>query len=362
MSKVKVSVVVPIYNAAEHLEKCVRSLQAQTMQEKEIILVNDGSTDNSLAICKMLAERDRSITVIDQKNCGVSVARNVGIKQAKGEYIGFVDADDWVEPNMYGDMHNRITKNEADVCICNYVIETPLRTSPVYLPITNKVLTEGEITETLVANLLSPPTLNSGESTIMGSACRLLIKRNLIVENGIFFPEGIWYKEDLIFCIKLFLKSKKIAHSSENHYHYVMRKGSATDTISEDLSPLFDSVYRKLEAIVADYHAMPILRERLDLRYVRDKIELISKEVKVQNKSVREKIKKIRSLCYDQKMKEILIHTNTKGYTIRRKMVLWALLNERAEFLFMYYKVLSLILAKRKRRFKNIQKNYEISK
>ena len=104
---VKVSVIIPVYNCEKYIEECIESLINQTLQECEFIFVNDGSKDKSEEIIKKYADKDERITLINQKNSGVSVARNVGIKKAVGEYIGFVDADDYVDSNYYEKLYNR---------------------------------------------------------------------------------------------------------------------------------------------------------------------------------------------------------------------------------------------------------------
>ena len=102
-----VSIIVPIYNAQNYLNRCLDSLLAQTLEDIEIILINDGSKDDSLAICRAYEEKDSRIIVIDQKNAGVSAARNAGLDRASGQYVGFVDPDDWVEPDMYALMYEK---------------------------------------------------------------------------------------------------------------------------------------------------------------------------------------------------------------------------------------------------------------
>src|SRR5690625_1641691 len=97
----KVSIIIPIYNVENYLEKCLNSVINQTLNEIEIILINDGSPDESLNICKIYQNKDKRIKIINQKNHGVSHARNQGIKIATGQYIGFIDPDDWVEPFMF---------------------------------------------------------------------------------------------------------------------------------------------------------------------------------------------------------------------------------------------------------------------
>ena len=111
----KVSVIVPAYNIAPYIERCVQSLCEQTLESIEIIVVDDGSTDGTQGLCKSLASHDSRIKVITQENQGVSAARNAGIKAARGKYIGFVDGDDFVRPNMYESMLDNSIKHDADV-------------------------------------------------------------------------------------------------------------------------------------------------------------------------------------------------------------------------------------------------------
>lgn len=116
-----ISVIVPIYNAEKYLNKCLESIIGQTYKNLEIILVDDGSSDNSPTICDAWAQIDSRIRVIHKKNGGVSSARNAGIDLAQGDYIGFVDADDWIEPNMYEVLINNAEKFSADKSSCGYV-------------------------------------------------------------------------------------------------------------------------------------------------------------------------------------------------------------------------------------------------
>ena len=119
MSFIKVSIIIPVYNAEKYIDRCIHSLINQTLREIEIIIVNDGSTDASLKIVSSLAIKDERIKIIDKRNGGVGAARNSGIKAAKGEFIGFVDADDWAETNMYETLYNKIKETESDFAICN---------------------------------------------------------------------------------------------------------------------------------------------------------------------------------------------------------------------------------------------------
>ena len=113
-----ISVIIPVYNAAKYLPRCVKSVQAQTHKNLEIILVDDGSKDNSPQLCDAFAAQDPRVKVFHKPNGGVSSARNVGLDNARGEYIGFVDADDEVHPQMYEILLTHLTQHKAGVAAC----------------------------------------------------------------------------------------------------------------------------------------------------------------------------------------------------------------------------------------------------
>lgn len=118
---IKVSIIVPVYNVEKYLEKCLDSLINQTLKDIEIICVNDGSTDTSQKILEKYSKKDNRITIINQENAGLSVARNSGIDIAKGEYIGFVDSDDWVDLNFYEKLYNSAIENDADIAVSSII-------------------------------------------------------------------------------------------------------------------------------------------------------------------------------------------------------------------------------------------------
>ena len=118
-----ISVIIPIYNTGKYLERCIDSILKQTYKELQVILVNDGSTDNSLSIMKEYMKQDPRIFIIDRPHEGVSAARNAGLKEATGEYISFIDSDDWIEPDMYKIIHDILLENNADRVSCEWIEE-----------------------------------------------------------------------------------------------------------------------------------------------------------------------------------------------------------------------------------------------
>ncbi len=123
-----ISVIVPVYNVEAYLDRCMHSVLNQTYQNLEILLIDDGSTDGSPALCDAYATRDRRIKVLHKPNGGLSDARNAGLALAQGAYIGYVDSDDWIEPDMYASLHRACVDNHAQLAVCRYFQEYQDRT------------------------------------------------------------------------------------------------------------------------------------------------------------------------------------------------------------------------------------------
>lgn len=198
---IKISIIVPVWNVEEYLEKCLDSLVNQTLKEKEIIIVNDGSPDNSeKIILKYQQKYSNLITYIKKENGGLGSARNKGLEVAKGEFICFVDSDDWLEENTCEEMYNKAKKENSKIVICDMVDHYPDKT--IYHDCTH----------------FNTPY----EKT--SSACNKIFKKDLI-NNLRFFEEKIWY-EDLNFTTKLFLSNPKISTINKGFYHCHAHAGS----------------------------------------------------------------------------------------------------------------------------------------
>ncbi|WP_052343509.1 glycosyltransferase family 2 protein [Bacillus massiliigorillae] len=256
----KISIIVPIYNMEKCLQRSIESIQRQIFLDLEIILVNDGSTDNSLSICEELQQNDNRIKVINQKNEGVSSARNAGIAVADGEYIGFVDPDDWIKPEMYNNMYNLMEKIQADICMCSYVKEQQGKSTAEILKINKTVLKKNEIPKIIVADMIGNISLNSGLQPVMGSVCRLLIKKELIKRNNLKFEMGIPLMEDLIFCVQLFLKSDLVCIDRGLYYHYMMNSNSAVTSYRANITLVQKDVYKKLESVLKEEKVFLVLK------------------------------------------------------------------------------------------------------
>lgn len=196
----KVSVIIPAYNTEKYMAHCLESLLHQTLEELEVIVVDDGSTDNTLAALKEYQEKyPDKLKVFHKENGGQASARNLGLQYAKGEYIGFVDSDDWVDLQMYESMYHKAQKEHADIVICNMVEHYP----------------DKEICYDLtdVPNKLG----------YAGSSCNKIFRREFA--EGILFPVGLWY-EDFEYSAKQLMKTDAIGVMQEGLYHYNCRDGS----------------------------------------------------------------------------------------------------------------------------------------
>ncbi|NNC50655.1 MAG: glycosyltransferase, partial [Flaviramulus sp.] len=176
------SIILPVYNAEKYLERCLKSILSQSFSDFEVILINDGSKDSSNAICDIYANKDNRIVYIDQKNQGVAMARNVGLKQAKGTYIGFVDADDEIENDMFLNLIKPLNRKEYDVVISHYKIceENTFHIPKTNLP-TDIDLNKKDIKESILK------TYYTGGDPVVPALWNKIYKSKFIKEQNLFF-------------------------------------------------------------------------------------------------------------------------------------------------------------------------------
>lgn len=203
-----VSVIIPVYNAEDYLTRCVDSILAQSLQSWELLLVDDGSTDGSGAVCDAYAKRDARIHVIHQKNGGISAARNAGLAVACGYYIGFVDADDWVEPEMFQALYDTAERSHSDIVMCDAVTVYPDGRTE------QDTITQLPGSRTLKREDLTPQLLRG----MAGSVCRCLYRTELLRRYDISFSQGIKFSEDRIFNILSFGFADEIVYCKRAYY------------------------------------------------------------------------------------------------------------------------------------------------
>ena len=265
----KVSVIVPVYNVEKYLERCIKSLVNQTLQDIEIILVDDGSTDSSkIIIEKYLNLHKEKIKYHYKKNGGLSSARNYGIPHAKGEYIAFLDSDDYIEPTMYEEMYNVAKKENSDMVECDFIWEYPDK----------QKYDCGQI-------------YNSKKEALEKArvvAWNKLIKRDILEKEKIEFPFGLRY-EDVEFFYKLVPSLNKISFVKSYFIHYVQRDNSIVNTQNSktmDIFKVLDNVinYYKKNNYYQEY------KEQLEYTYTRLLLcSSLKRMCKIDNKEERKK-------------------------------------------------------------------------
>lgn len=250
----KFSIIIPVYNVESYLEKCIQSILQQKYKDIELLLIDDGSEDNSGKICDKYVEIDERIKIVHQVNKGVSVARNVGIKMAKGDYIVFVDSDDYILSDDFLDkIYEKIKESNADIIVygCRRISEKT-----------------GEIVEYSYSNLENVNHVEIEDriswliehDKFSSSSWMHIVKIEYLKDNKLFFDEGYKTSEDLEWIIRVMSYNPKIIGVNDTSYVYRIREGSLCTT---EKKPYFwenrYNVIRKSEQIVND--------ENLSIKY-----------------------------------------------------------------------------------------------
>ena len=306
----KVSVIVPVYNVEPYLDKCLNTLVNQTLKKIEIIIVNDGSKDNSEKIIeKYLKKYPEKIKYIKKNNGGLSSARNEGLKYASGEYIGFVDSDDYVSLNTFNLMYKKAKEKNFDLVVCNlnYVYES--KTKMVSAGLDKDLENEDEVKKNIV--FLYPAVWNK------------LYKKEIL--DSLKFKEGIWY-EDVEFNFRVYPRVKSIGYVDKPLIQYVQRESSISKTIDKRLfnyidnfngliryyqdNNLYNKYYFELEYSYVRYLYATFIKQ---LSYTNDK-ELFKEGVKEAIKNVQEHFPNYKKNIYLKKfgLKNIYLKTFNK--------------------------------------------------
>lgn len=226
-SQPKISVIVPVYKTEGLLDRCVESIVGQTYKNLEIILVDDGSPDNCPAMCDEWAEKDSRIRVIHKENGGVSSARNAALDIATGDYIGFVDSDDWIEPEMYSSLIQKISESGKNIALCSYyAVEISGERYECRCVVDKEVLDKDDYFRFIVLG---------GDG---GYIWNRLYDADILKE--VRFDEDIWYSEDLLFNFKTAQKSNGAAILDKIEYNYVQKRIKEQAWVMNDHS--FDSM------------------------------------------------------------------------------------------------------------------------
>lgn len=214
-----ISIVCPVYNVQSYVQRCIDSILCQTFREWELILIDDGSTDNSSKICDSYAAMDRRIKVIHKINEGVSATRQLGNDLAEGKFVIHVDPDDYIEPNMLDELYGKAILSNADVVISDFYV--------------NEISGNEYIVKQSIVMNQPEAVLRALFYQLHGSCWNKLVRRDCYVKYNVKFPIGVNYCEDVLFWVQLFQHSAiKITFLPKALYHYVMHENSITHKYS----------------------------------------------------------------------------------------------------------------------------------
>ena len=321
MKEELISIIVPIYNVAKYLDRCMKSLLDQSYQNIEIILIDDGSTDDSGEKCEFYSSKDNRINVIHKKNEGLGMARNSGLKIAQGKYVLFVDSDDYIESQMIERLYDKLKKNNADTCFCRYYNTSVDGRDTIARELYKKNNYLGEEVKEVLLGMIGSQQSQPGDVEIGMSVWKGLYSLDIIRNNHIIFPsEREYISEDIIFHIHYIPLTKHIAIENTANYHYCDNGSSLTKKynpnrfimekrlMKKEISEL-EKIFEKDEFIQRLYKAF-LGR----VRYcIKQEVLLNSKKIKIR--------KNIKAICSDETVQDIILNFDDKKIQITKRIV-----------------------------------------
>lgn len=312
----KISVIVPIYKSERYLKRCVDSILNQTYSNLEVILVDDGSPDNCPEICESYRDDDIRVIVIHQQNAGVSAARNAGLDIASGEYVTFVDSDDYIDPNMYSSMMQIVEKYDCDIVMCDCVKEFSDHTEPFTHDIRPGFYDKSQLIEEYYPHLL---IMDSMEYPATISNYLLMFRNNKNL-SSIRYIKGVRYSEDWLFGTQLLKQARSFYYmKNNNYYHYFMNDQSAThkyvDNKWDDYEILYLNMIEYFEKCTDYDFSEQLNRVLLFLVY-----NAVGDILSTQELNNSEKIKKAKKILSKRYVKKMFSRVKIQSLQISKKL------------------------------------------
>lgn len=307
MERYKISVIVPVYNAERYIKKCAASLTGQTYENLEILLIDDGSTDKSGTLCDQLAGEDKRIKVIHKENGGLISAWKRGVAESSGEYLNFIDSDDWADLNMIEEMAAQLTGNEREIVASDYIIERENGSRQyVWQQLPPGVYDRKAMEEQVIPNLLGR---ESRYVTI--SRCMKLISRKLIEENCKYSNPLIRAAEDLTIMFPALVDTQRLVIMDHKaYYHYLYVKESMIHKYDKGLFENNELLRQIINQIIIDKFPANLLREmqeKADREYLLSLLLVLKNEARGNPEGYR---KNILNICRKEEIKNVVRATD----------------------------------------------------
>lgn len=318
-----VSIIVPIYKVEEYLSQCIDSILYQTYSDLEIILVDDGSPDNCGSICEEYAKKDKRIKVIHKENQGLGMARNTGLEYAKGEFIYFVDSDDWLEPNAIECLVKYQKEYDADIVMCNYDKRDDLHKVLYQYRIVNNVKIYSnlkEIEENVFWPMIGQPAYVCQDFTINMCVWTNLYRRELIEQNKIrFLSERDYLSEDICFNLQYLLQCNTAVMIPQSLYCYRYNPNSLTNRYKGDEYLKACKLYLKVGSW-ADSAKNQSVRDYRVQRFFITKVRELLFRLCCSNISFKEKKHLVENIVNDTYLQETLREYPLENYILKYRI------------------------------------------
>lgn len=340
MKTYAVSVIIPAFNAEKYISRCLNSLIMQKGIEVEIVIVNDGSTDNTEKICKEFLEKYDSVTIISKENEGQGIARNVGIEHASGEYIGFVDADDYVEPNMFRCLYDYAKETKSDWSYSYMEGETFLK-SDFVKQYKDCVIADTAKAKSYIKSLLLGGLPTDKYDSFLGmSVCRSIFRRTIIMKYNLrFVSERLVNSEDLLFNLDYLNRCDRICMVNKIFYHYC-HDNPCSFSLKQNSKRYF--MFKELYAKLLEYSENQEEKLRASRRFLANiRVTIVEKSRWCGIKNFKNTEKEIREILEDQQLLQVL-----ETYPISK--LPWM---QKSYFYLMKYKLVLLLIIVAKLRY-----------
>ena len=314
----KVSVIIAAYNIEKYIQRCIESVVNQSEREIEIIIVNDGSTDNTLNIINKVNELDDRIIVINKKNQGLIEARKTGLKYANGEFILFLDGDDWLENNCIEELYKTANDKKADVVLYN-----------AYMVYDDRKEIFDTFIEKFIDDIKKNPVKNLLLLNISPTIWSKFIKKSFLEENNIEFPQNISYAEDLAAVLNIFINKPKIVCNEKRFYNYYQRNDSISNKISSQVLEIDDAIqfikeklvemniyYENKEEFEYTVFRHLLISKILRFNYLYPERKKVFQQYKARNIDINKNKYIIRDLSYGNRNLKLRINLYNLNYSI----------------------------------------------
>ena len=308
----KISIIIPVYNVEKYLEQCLDSIINQTYKNIEVLLIDDGSTDNSANICDEYAKRDPRFIVFHQKNSGVSRARNLGLDNISGDYVMFVDSDDWLELNACEVLMETIIKSKSEIVVFNFYNEYEKYSEKNKLfKFDNK---DNNLNRRIQAKVLAPSLIIPNfDVQFIGYTWNKIIKSSLAKKNKFMFEKMQAIYEDGLYYYELFEYAKNIYLCNEYLYHYRILQNSAVRRYNNDFVKISDEIYKKIKSFEKKHKNDSFYKQSLYVRVINNFCNMLNLYVNNKNHKISffERKKIIKNELTKQQYIESLKNINT---------------------------------------------------